>query len=705
MMTPPKTLLKHLLLTSALSGAGVVFAQSPDMPGNWSEQQIEQQQQRPRSAENGDEAMKKGNFSTAASFYNEYRQEAKRRNDKTALKDAYECEINALIRGENAKQAQKTLAEFKKDFPKHTSLSISLCEANLLLFQKKTDDAIKALREILQTLQNKNPHDPHRIHALTALATAYEIKSDYKSAVGCYRELLKDSVREVDIEIKLRYVYTLIANGDTTEAGKVLNEINPGTNERILEAHRLLSIYLAIRNKQEDQLGSSFKFSDESSKTGSGSFFFILASKIGDEYSKNGNFEKALDAYRLAFFYAKTNRDGVDAMTRIIFVFDGLKDPGKAAALALKHFAFFMEPKTSTELKSKVALLLTKSGNSAKALELFERVFKESTKERNTFRNAYAYLLKQKKFDDAAKLVNLFYKKDSPGASICYAEIAASAGNKKNAARLYERAAEKNPDQYEKLMNHAIMFMVDLKDHDQVIRLTSDLLKKVPTSQAIFFRAKSKEAKKDLKGARQDYLAYTKLQNTPSSRKSECYFLAGEAAWKLEDPRNAAKDFRNALTLGIEHKTDKTCATIAPEAGYWLVMCCLTTNDLKGAETAANQLSEHFSDSFYYSEAFWKMANYLETAGELQAAELWLKRLEERKLSNTVMAETLYRRAVLNFREQDDRETEKLLTAVIQEYEKDQPPIIADVYYLYGDLLKKQKKFADAVRKYEKVLQ
>jgi len=131
-----KKMLKLLFLTTALSGAGAVFAQSPDMPGAWSEQKLEQQKtlQRPRSAENGDEAMQKGNFATAVSFYNEYRQEAKTLNDKDALKDAYECEINALIRSENVRGAEKTLAEFKKDFPAYRSPSIALWEANLLLW-------------------------------------------------------------------------------------------------------------------------------------------------------------------------------------------------------------------------------------------------------------------------------------------------------------------------------------------------------------------------------------------------------------------------------------------------------------------------------------------------------------------------------------------------------------------------------------------
>ena len=48
-----KKMLKLLFLTTALSGAGAVFAQSPDMPGAWSEQKLEQQKtlQRPRSAE------------------------------------------------------------------------------------------------------------------------------------------------------------------------------------------------------------------------------------------------------------------------------------------------------------------------------------------------------------------------------------------------------------------------------------------------------------------------------------------------------------------------------------------------------------------------------------------------------------------------------------------------------------------------------
>lgn len=711
-LTPSEKLLRSLLLTAFLSGAGAAFAQSPDMPGNWSEQQIEQQKtlQRPRSAENGDEAMQKGNFATAVSFYNEYRQEAKALNDRNALKDAYECEINALIRSENVKQAEKTLSEFKKDFPNYKSLSISLWEANILLFKKDTDGAIKTLQNVLKTLQTKDPHDPHRIHALTALATAYEIKKDYKSAAACYRTLLKDSAQELNVRIKMRYVLALIANGDTTEAGKLLKEIDPGTNERILEAHQLLSIYLAIRNKQEDLLGGNFSFADEKTKVGSGSFFFMLASLIGDAYCANGNFEKALNAYRLAFFYTKTNREGRDAMTRIIFVFDSLKETDKAAALALKHFDFFMEPNTATELKCKVALLLTKAGNSAKALELFERIFDESPREEKTFRNAYAYLLQQKKFDDAKKLVNLFYdtkkRPETLGKSlICFAEIADRSGKKRDAAKYYNQAAEKNPDQYERLMTRAISLFVNLKDHDQVISLTTALLKKAPQSQTVFFRAESREKQKDSRGARQDYLAYAALQDAPAAKRNAAFFRAGAMALEFDDPRSAAKDFRNALDLGIRNKNDRICAAIAPEAGYWLVESCLDVNNTKDAGTAADLLAEHFPDSVYFSESYLKMANHLEAAGKLQEAESWLKKLEKHKPSDTVIAETLYRRAVLNYRERKYQASEDLLNTIIREYEKAQPRIMADVYYLFGELLKRKKDFSEAIKRYEKACQ
>ena len=708
-----KKMLKLLFLATTLSGAGAVFAQSPDMPGAWSEQKLEQQKtlQRPRSAENGDEAMQKGNFATAVSFYNEYRQEAKTLNDKDALKDAYECEINALIRSENVRGAEKTLAEFKKDFPAYRSPSIALWEANLLLFKKDPDGAIKTLRAVLQTLQTKNPHDPHRIHALTALATAYEIKKDYKSAAACYRALLKDSTQEINVQIKMRYVLALIANGDTTEAGKLLKEIDPGTNEQILEAHQLLSFYLAIRNKQEDLLGGNFSLSDEKTKVGSGSFFFMLASLIGDAYFNDGNFEKALDAYRLAFFYTKRDREGLDAMSRILFVFDSLKETDKAAALALKHFAFFMEPNTSTELKCKVALLLIKSGgNGAKALELFRRIFQESPREEKTFRNAFAYLLHQKRFTEASKLTDLFYdvkkRPETLGkALLCHANIADRANQKREAAELYVRAAEKNEKDYEKYMTRAITLYVNLRDHDQVIEKTGELLKRAPRSRTIFFRAESREIKKDLPGARQDYLTHAALEQVPVSGKSVSFFRAGAIAFKSEDFRAAAGDFRNALDLGIKNKKDKICVAVAPEAGYWLVSSHLAFNDTSGAGAAADLLAEHFSGSVYFSEAYLKMANHLETAGKQREAENWLIKLEKSNPSKSGAAETLYRKALLNFRSGNSGKTEELLNTVIREYEKIQPHVLADVYYLFGDLLKKDKKFADAIRKYEKARQ
>ena len=73
----------------------------------------------------GDEAFRKEDYSSAASFYKEYQEAARRSGDAAAECSAMERRIDALILGKFPEDARKVLQEYTRKFPGRDPIAVT----------------------------------------------------------------------------------------------------------------------------------------------------------------------------------------------------------------------------------------------------------------------------------------------------------------------------------------------------------------------------------------------------------------------------------------------------------------------------------------------------------------------------------------------------------------------------------------------------
>ena len=90
----------------------------------------------------GDEACRAGDFPSGASFYHNYRKLAEKNMDAASVRDAYEREIDALIRAGLGDRAESVLNGYVKVCSKEVdSTSVALWRTNIRILQNRIPEA------------------------------------------------------------------------------------------------------------------------------------------------------------------------------------------------------------------------------------------------------------------------------------------------------------------------------------------------------------------------------------------------------------------------------------------------------------------------------------------------------------------------------------------------------------------------------------
>ncbi len=639
--------------------------------------------------EAGDRAFSSRSFDTAAEFYRTYRQEAESRQDLPALRDAFECEINSLIFAARASQAEELLKLYLEKFPDADRFSISLWTADILLLKRQAEEAEKTVSSVLPDLPKQ---DPRRVRALMALAAAAEIQRNYAAAAAAYSRLLENSSDTPFMrKIGERRILVLTALGNTEEAVELLAKLKLDEDERSIEAYRLLNIYLSLKNKAETDPFEEEK-SIESLRTDN--FFYLISSLIGDEYAAVQKYTSALAAYRLAYFYARTTPDAFDAMNRMIAMFEKMGRKEEAGALAATQMDLFLRPHTSMLIKFAVIRLLASTGREKETLQLAESCLNMAGQDRETtFRTLFRMMTGNKVLDYAEKLIDLYLggKPETDFSLSCRAEIRILRNDRKTAAELYRKAAEKG--NFLRNGKKAVELYSALGEYDTVIELAGTLLKQGQDANLLFHRAVAYETTKKRELATQDYLQCEKLTKN-SALAMQAAFRAAVLYFSDRKIDTAEKIFRR-----IFESEDK----LAASAGYWLTLCAYCNRDEMQAEKQAQLLAKRFPDSRYSGLALLKVADYYMNYGLPDKAKKLLGGISGKntKLPQTIQTQALYRSAVLAYRKNQQDEAMTFLRKILKEYPENTDNL-ADVYYLAGDILRSRNQFAEAAESYRK---
>lgn len=633
----------------------------------------------------GDNAFGEENYADAARFYRTYRDEATFYKDTPALLDAYECELNALIMAADVSNAEKILKQYEKIAKKESALSIGLWKIDLLLLQGKAPQAEKELKKLLPAIPKQ---DPRRIRAEIMLAAAYDMQEKYQSAAEIYAALYKqDAVSDFNRRIAERLIFSLTAAGQNEKAVQVLTSLNTDSSERNNEAHHFLNIYLALKGNPANSTSLKFEKKNVILTSRQDDFFYLITSLIGDEFMRKNDYRSALNAYKLAYLYARNRKEAVTALSRMTFMLDNMKEVKAAADLALTLQDVFRHSSTDLKTRRFVARLFFDAGKTKEALEHYAWIFE---KDRTKPEAILSYLIRKKQFDHAEQLIALYYQKtpDSADANVARAKVALARGKQSDAVQLYINAYRKGDMP---AASRAMRLLLDGKAYQPLIDLTQEIIRKQGDhAEAYYYQAKAKEVQGKLNEARTAFLF---CERNGSFLPAQALFNAATISYRLNNYKLAKDDFKRIFETELP-----AYQKLAPEAAYWQALCAYNLNNARDLEKITTAMQKKFPDSSFTAKAMLILADIYSKSGLPQKAEALLKKIADLKALPALQADALYKQADLAFREKHYISAENLLLKIRTDYADVAP--LAENYYLLGDIYRAQSKFIEAAEAY-----
>ena len=660
--------------------------------------------------DSGDRARAEMEYGTAASFYRQYRAKAEQAGDVKAQKDAYACELDALISAKLADSAQKLLDEYRAKFQPDPK-SVSLWQAEIYLIQRKADEADKLLQELIPSLEKL---DPGLLRALSCAAFVAELNGDLEQAAKYYGEIaadagVKSSFGRSAVE---RQALALTSLGKYEDAYNLLNSLPVADNKRDLDAIRLLNFYLTLSEKGPESLAEEWSEIRSISAPRKDNFFFLAACRIGDEFLRLKETVRAAEAFHLAYGFASVREDALTAMQRLMNAFDILGRKKEAAELAMRMLSFFKDVQLSPDFKLRIAAILFQSDRPDEALDVCLSCISDAapsgTAREKAYRDALDVMIREEAFASAGKFIDAFdtTPEGKAARAMDRAEIAWRGKKFADAAKRYRAVGESSAEFRQEALLNAMRCCRDAGQYDEMLEIAALLRRDDPGHPVPDMLLLSAVAQDSMSVSEQDESARTELlsaaarnyldyeaaaSKTESNRTSreQALFRAGQLLNDLGKPGEAANVFRRYC-----QNYDSTGA-----ARYWLIHCLYASGDEVGAERESWRFIEESPESQYAGAAMLRLAEHYRGSGSVQHAESTLEQLLSQNKYPRILALATYERALIAFQRDELAAATRYLDKIDVSDPKNAP--MADIHYLRGDIARALNDFAKARTEYE----
>ena len=660
--------------------------------------------------EAGNRALADMEYGTAASFYRQYRLKAEQAGDTAAVRDAYACELDALILANLADSAQKLLDEYRKKITQLDEKSVKLWQAEIYLIRRKTDEADKLLKELIPSFDKL---DPARLRALSCAAFVAELRGDLEQAARYYGDLataqeafpagtsdVKKSFGRRAVE---RRALALGGIGKSADAFSLLQALPVADDRRDVDSLRLLRFYLTLSEKGPESLADEWNEIRSNSTPRKDNFFFLTACRIGDEFLRRDETIHAAEAYRLAYDFAAVREDAFTAMNRLMTVFDRLGQKKEAAELAVQMISFFKDVQVSSEFKLRVASVLFRAGLADEAFDVCLSCIppddSAAADREKAYRSALDVMIRDKAFPSAFKFIDSFdtAPENKHARTMDRAEVTWREKKPAEAARLYRSVGESATGalRQEALLN-AMRCSRDAQQYQDMLDIAALLRKDDPEHPApdvLLLSAVAQFHLNDMAAAARNYLDYeASVPKTESNRQNreQALFQAGQLLSGLGQPGEAAEVFRRLCQdYGMNDGS----------ARYWLIHCLYASGDEIEAEHESWRFIDEKPDSQYAGAAALRLAEHYRGTGSVQHAEKTLNRLLDLEKYPKIQARAMYEKALIAYQRDDLASALEYLDRIDGSEPGNAP--LADILYLRGDIARARNDFAGARTEYE----
>lgn len=677
--------------------SGMTQASAQDMPAAAA---VETRKPSYPDMESGDRARAAGEYGTAASFYRQYRSKAEQNGDADARKDAYARELDALILANLADSANKLLDEYRAAFPQLNANSVSLWQAEIYLLQRRADDADKILQKLISELEKL---DPSYLRALSCTAFVAELKGDNAAAAKYYGEIAGNKTA-FGRRASERQALSLAALGKYEEAYAILKTLPEAENKRDVDALKLLSFYLKLSEKGAEAIADDWSGIKAISMPRKDNFFFLAACRIGEEFSKREDYVRAAEAFHLAYSFASVREDAFDAMTRLIGVFQRLKDRKTAADLASRMLSLFKDSKLSPDFKLQIASVLFQADRPDDALDICLTCISDTAvpaAERETvYRKLLDMMLAEKAFLSARKFVGAFdtVPAKKTARKMDLAEITWREGKPAEAAKLYRAIGDSSAELRSEAMLNAMRCSLEANLYADLLDAAAALRKADPEHldpEAVYLLAVAQDKTGDAAAAAQSYLDYEKAAPKTAGtqeRRGAALYTAGRLQIRLGEPGKAVESLRRL-------RQDYGSLPVAEPGRYWLIHALYASGDEVGAERESWRFIEDDPESEYAGAALLRLAEHYRGIGSVQHAESTVDQLLNQEKYPKIRARASYEKALIAY-QRDDLVSALSVLDSIDALSPD-AALKGDVHYLRGDIARAFNDFSKARTEYE----
>ena len=657
----------------------------------------------------GDRASAAMEYGTAASFYRQYRAKAEQNADEKAVKDAYACELDALILANLADSAQKLLDEYNQKVPLKDEKAVSLWQAEIYLIQRKADEADKLLRKLIPSLENL---DPIRLRAISCAAFVAELKGDMELAAKYYGDLvaapnplgvpgIKTSFGRRAAE---RQALALGALGKFTDAYDLIKKLPDADNKRDVDARRLLSFYLTLSDKGEtgfESLADAWSEIRSISAPRKDNFFFLAACRIGEEFLRRGETVRAAEAFHLAYGLAAVREDAFTAMKRLMNAFDRLGRKKEAAELAMRMVSFFKDVQLPQDYKLRIAAILFQAGRTDDAFDVCLSCIPDASvpaaNREKAYRDALDVMIREKAYASAHKFIDAFdtVPEKKEARTMDRAELTWREGKPAEAAALYRTVGETSGEFRQEALLNAMRCCQDAKQYQDMLDIAAMLREDDPEHPApdvLLLSAIAQFLLDDKASAARNYLDYEaavpKTEENKATRE-DALFQAGQLLSELGQPARAAEIFRRLCqNYGLNDGKPR----------YWLIHCLYASGDEVGAERESWRFIEEKPDSQYAGAAILRLTEHYRGTGSVQHAESALNQLLDQEKYPKIQARAVYEKALIAFQRDDLTSALEYLDQI--DISKPENAPVADIHYLRGEIARALNDFAGAHTEY-----
>ena len=649
----------------------------------------------------GDDAFARQDFPVAVSFYTKYLQNAEKQQNTAAVKTAYERLLDALVMSRLPELAGQYLTRYEKRFPGDNAAEIAMWRGDILFQSRKYREAVELYRKLMPSLAGQ---DPRRFRTMFAYGQALEKLGQWKEAAAQYDPLWKQAAgTALGYRAFIRLVLCLAAGGRPAQAWELLLK-NPPVSAEAKADYPLLAAYIAMKESGVKSASGAWLTLLKTLPGGRNPLVYLTASGYGDEFLKGKEFAHALSSYRAAFHAAADKNEMFDTLNRMITAVSLAEDRIYAAKLALGQLDLFKDSLVTSAVKLRTAKLLQEAGNVKGALALYESVFANMNSSDAEKRQAvYEYALLQSRaghFADAEKTVHTYipagHKADG---DFLLAEIFVRLKKADLYMPKYESIVRQWPDRAAEAYLKAASACLDDRLPDQVLAFLQKLKQRpggFRKTEVLYLEAAARAQKNQRAEALGLYNEFLNLADKNDPLLPQALFHSGLLAFSMQNMSLAAERLSRFRKEFPRH-------ALTPLAISWLIQVYAIQNDVMSAERETWLLGEQYPDSEYAVDALFRLASHFAEEGSREKAMTALFKLSRDARFPRIQARALYELANQAWRNGEKKTAIEYLNRLCEKFPES--PVLADAWYLHGDILRSSADFNSAVPFYRKVLE